>query len=260
MHWILLQRLGFNLWARAILFFGPSMRVLTGEIVSSGLLSFGYAESALTALMIETVKPGMSFIDVGAHLGYESILAATLVGRHGHVIAFEPQPKIAEMARRNLSSFPQVRIVQSAVGEKCGATHVEDKGLTGSAFSGRSVNDIGIRVPLVRLDAAIEPGERPVHIIKCDTEGGEVSVLEGAMTLLREDMPLIILEAEMPECDQARPRIAEFEALLAPLGYKAFLFDFDGEFFVGEKGGFVPGHANVGFAPPVWMERVSRFG
>ncbi len=69
-----LQRLGFNKWVRAPLFFGSRMWLLTGEVTSSGLLAFGYSEVALTALMLNLIKPGMSVIDVGAHLNSSTSL------------------------------------------------------------------------------------------------------------------------------------------------------------------------------------------
>jgi hypothetical protein len=68
-HWIILQRLGQNRWVNTRVFWGDSIRLLTGEIISRGILSFGYSETALTALMIEVLKPGMRVVDVGTHLG-----------------------------------------------------------------------------------------------------------------------------------------------------------------------------------------------
>lgn len=256
LHWMLLQSLGLKVWARARLFFGPSMCVLTGEAVSGGILAFGYAETALTALMLKTVKPGMTFVDIGAHFGYEATLAAALVGREGHVISFEPQPKVAVVARRNLARFPQVRFVEAAVGEQDGTLELEDRSLTESAFTGRMVEGHSIAVPMVRLATALHAAERPVHVLKCDVEGGEMFVLSGALELLRQDQPLLILEAEMPD-NESRPRIREFEALLNPLGYEAMLFEFDGALRIGRLGELTTHHANVAFVPSRMLPIVS---
>jgi hypothetical protein len=75
LHWLFLQRLGWRRWVKARVFWGDPIYLLTGESVSRGILPFGYAELALTVLMIEFLEPGMRVVDVGAHLGYEAMLA-----------------------------------------------------------------------------------------------------------------------------------------------------------------------------------------
>jgi hypothetical protein len=70
LHWLLLQRLVWHRWVKGRVFWGDPIFVLTGEDIFRGILSFGYSELALTALMIESLEPGMRVVDVGAHLGY----------------------------------------------------------------------------------------------------------------------------------------------------------------------------------------------
>ena len=103
-------------------------------------------------------------------------------------------------------------------------------------------------VALVTLPDALRADERPVHIVKCDVEGGEIGVLRGAFDLLRLDQPLLILEAEMPGEPPDRPPIKAYADFLALLGYRPLLFDYDGELGVGQLGDFTPGHANVLFS------------
>jgi len=262
LHWVVLQRLGVRLWVRVPLFFGVRMRVLTGETVSTGLLAFGYTETALTMLMLELVEPGMTFVDVGAHFGYEAMLASVLVTTSGRVISFEPQSKIARIAKGNLRPFSQTRFVEAAVGDQEGSLVLQDLGLQRSAFVGRSCGEGPAQtVAMVTLAAALRPEERPVHVIKCDVEGGEIAMLRGSLDLLKADQPLLILEAEMPAEDQSRSRIKAYQQLLGPLGYHALLFDFDGALKVGQMGDFEPGHANALFFPPSWRNRLAkRFG
>jgi hypothetical protein len=107
LHWLILQRLGVRWWVKAPVFWGDHMHLLTGEVVSRGILGFGYAEPALTALMLKIVKPGMRFVDVGAHCGYEAMLASVLLGREGRVISFEPQTQIAQWTEQNLRISPR---------------------------------------------------------------------------------------------------------------------------------------------------------
>jgi FkbM family methyltransferase len=246
LHWLLLQKFGFQLWVRAPMFWGGRMYVLTNETISKGILSFGYAESAITALMLRTVKPGMRVVDIGAHLGYEAMLASHLVGAGGRVVSFEPQPRIAWWTRRNLQPYSQCRVVESAVGDFNGIINLTDTELLYSAFASATEQSEGsIRVPITTLSDAITTGERPVNFVKCDVEGMEMSVLRGALDILGKDRPLLVLEGEMPGSD--RPRIRELAAFLEPLGYSGLMFDFDGELQLGPLGTLDVGHANVAF-------------
>jgi FkbM family methyltransferase len=263
LHWVMLQRLGFTVWAKVPLFFGPRMCVLTGETVSKALLAFGYTETALTALLLEFLEPGMTFVDIGAHFGYEAMLGSALVGPTGHVVSFEPQPEIAAIAKQNLSLFAQTRLVEAAVGEADGSLDLQNLGLKLSAFAGRAGSHGGptITVPMVTLASVLRADERPIDMLKCDAEGGEIAVLHGSLDLIKNDRPLLVLEGEMPADNPNRPRIKEFERLLEPLDYRALLFDFGGGLRVGMLGDFEPGHANVAFFPPAWRARLAaRFG
>jgi FkbM family methyltransferase len=252
MHWLIAQRLGRQHWVRAPLFFGESMWVLTGETISGGLLSFGYSETALTALMLRVLRPGMRFVDVGAHLGYEALLACALVGESGRVVSYEPQAGIARYTARNLKPFPQAKLLVSAVADYKGELAFDELPLARSAFSGTAAGMSGSRritVAVTTLDDGLLGDARPVDFIKVDVEGGEMAVLRGAMDVLERDRPCIVLEAEMPSGSAPRSRVREFSEFLQPLGYRGISFDFDGELRLAPLGGLAEGHANVAFVP-----------
>src|SRR4051812_33607168 len=67
---LLVQKLGLHWRVPARLFWGERMRVLTGENASRMLLSFGYSEAALTALLCDLIIPGQRVVDIGTHFGY----------------------------------------------------------------------------------------------------------------------------------------------------------------------------------------------
>jgi FkbM family methyltransferase len=252
LHWLLLQRLGINRWVRVPLFFGEHMWVLTGETTSSSMLGFGYSEPTITALMLRLLRPGMRFVDVGAHLGYEAVLASVLVGSTGKVVSFEPQPQIVEWTARNLEQFPNARIVRAAAGEATGTIQFTELEILRSAFSGAAIcEEMGrrISVPVTTLDEALDVCERPVDFLKCDAEGAEMSVLRGAERILREDKPFLVLEAEMPPESGPRPRVDEFERYLRPFGYEGVYFDYDGNLKMAALGKMKVHHANVAFVP-----------
>jgi FkbM family methyltransferase len=250
LHWLLLQRFGGRRWVKGRVFWGDPIYLLTGELISGSILPFGYSELALTALMIEFLKPGMHVVDVGAHLGYEAMLASALVGREGRVVSFEPQEQIATWTVKNLRQFPQARLVKAAVGESQGKTKFFQHDILRSAFSGQSADlgqDVGkqYEVDVTTIGAALVAGERPIDFIKCDAEGMEMAVLRGAIDILGEDKPFLVLEAEMP--DGRRARVREFSELLSPMGYRGISFDYDGNLKLAPLGSFVEGHANVAF-------------
>jgi FkbM family methyltransferase len=252
LHWLLLQRLGWQRWVKGRVFWGDPIFVLTGEDISRCILSFGYSELALTALMIEFLGPGMRVVDVGAHLGYEAMLASVIVGREGRVVSFEPQKQMAGWTATNLQQYPQARVVKAAAGQSKGKALFTECDIIHSAFSGQgtgSEKDIGrqYEVEVTTLDEALLKDERPVDIIKCDAEGSEMLVLRGALNILSEDKPLLVLEAEMPNHAEFGPRVKEFEELLGPMGYRGLSFDYDAKLKVAPLGSLVAGHANVAF-------------
>jgi len=252
LHWLFLQRLGWRRWVKARVFWGDPIYLLTGETVSRGILPFGYAELALTALMIEFLEPGMRVVDVGAHLGYEAMLASVLVGREGRVVSFEPQEQIAGWAVRNLQRFPQARVLKAAAGQSKGRAVFTECDIAHSAFSGQS-SDVNSGVgrqyetEVTTIGEALVKDERPVDFIKCDAEGSEMTVLRGASDILSEDRPFLVLEAEMPNYHKFRPRVREFVELLGPLGYQGLSFDYDGRLKLAPLGSLNEGHANVAF-------------
>ncbi|HTV26221.1 MAG TPA: FkbM family methyltransferase [Xanthobacteraceae bacterium] len=261
---LVLQRLGHQRWVKARCFWGEPIQVLTGELVSKGILAFGYHELALTALMIEVLKPGMRFVDVGTHIGYEAMLASRLVGLDGRVVAFEPQGQIAIWAERNLRRFHQARLVQAAVGETEGRCDFTELQISSSAFSrvhATPKTSFGrqYEVPVATIDTTLDEEERPVDFIKIDVEGNEMSVLRGALDVLRKDKPFLVLEAEMPSLQLVRPRIMEFQGLLEPLGYRGLSFDYDGGLNLGPLGSSRAGHANVGFVHSSKMTYLEGF-
>jgi FkbM family methyltransferase len=252
LHLLLLQRMGWHGWVQCRVFWGDPIYVCTGESVSRGILPFGYGELALTALMIRFLEPGMHVLDVGAHLGYEAMLASVLVGREGRVVSFEPQEQIAGWTAKNLKRFPQARVVKAAAGQSKGKAVFTECDIARSSFSGQTTDpNAGVgrqyKTEVTTIGEALVKDERPVDFIKCDAEGSEMAILRGAPDILSEDRPFLVLEAEMPDYHGLRPRVREFVELLGPLGYRGLSFDYDGRLKLAPLGSLDEGHANVAF-------------
>lgn len=248
---ILLQKMKINREVRVPLFFGDKMNVITGEIVSTNIISFSYSEIALTAIMLKLIGPGQLVVDIGTHFGYEALLASRLVGENGRVVCFEPIPATFKLAAKNLQR-PNVQMYNHAVGAANGTVKMQNKPIVESAFNGISTDlteaDL-IDIPLVTLDSVLAGRDRPVNFIKCDVEGFEMEVLKGSTNILKEDKPILALEADMPSpTDNSTKRADEIAAFLLPYGYRGYTFDLTGSTLkIGALNSFKVYHANILF-------------
>ena len=167
--------------------------------VTPGLRSGEY-EPHLTAVFERYCRPGMTVVDVGANLGYYSLLASRLVGASGRVVALEPN---SENCRLLLSSLrmggvTNVQLIPVAADTEAGwayySTHVGSNG--GLIEDQDLLKHPGTVVPTFRLDDIVEG---PVGFLKMDVEGAEGRVVKGATRLIERDRPIITteLKAEM---------------------------------------------------------------
>ena len=245
------QKFELHRQLNARLFWGEPMTVLTGETVSRTILSFGYSESALTALLCDLIKPGQSLVDIGTHFGYEAMLMARLTGAEGSVHAFEPNPEVAAIAARNLSAMPWIQLHRLALSDCDGHTSFAVPPLAQSAFGGLGGEAVRrVDVELQTLDRVLNQRMKPVALLKCDAEGHEQAILRGARQLIERDHPILVLETGMPDSSgKSTPEAKELAELLAPSGYRAFSFEFDGALRVGPLDTFSTGHANTLYLP-----------
>jgi FkbM family methyltransferase len=162
--------------------------------VTPGLRSGEY-EPHLTAVFERYCRPGMTVVDVGANLGYYSMLASRLVGASGRVVALEPN---SENCRLLLSSLrmggvTNVQLIPVAADAEAGwayySTHVGSNG--GLIEDQDLLKHPGTVVPTFRLDDIVEG---PVGFLKMDVEGAEGRVVKGATRLIGRDRPIITTE------------------------------------------------------------------
>ena len=150
-------------------------------------------EPEVTAVLRRTLQQGMTFIDLGANIGYFSMLAAHLVGPTGFVLAVEPNPdnvRLLEASRRS-NGFEHVMCMQVAAGRRLGllmlnATH--SNGTTSAIADDLETVLMAKTVACAPLDLLFEGGRR-VNLIKIDVEGAEYNALLGAERLLARDHP-----------------------------------------------------------------------
>jgi FkbM family methyltransferase len=140
--------------------------------------------------------------DVGANLGFFSLVAARLVGAsEGRVYAFEPAPENAEAIRRNaqLNLLPNITVIDRAVSSHAGTARlqiVDDQSWSRlEEFGAHPGTEVVLEVETVSIDGLLDAGELPPPaLVKIDVEGAELAVLEGMAKTIAEHRPVIVCE------------------------------------------------------------------
>lgn len=165
------------------------MRGHTADLIQRYVYYFGQWEPAISRWVRGYVRPGDVVVDVGANVGWYTLLAARLVGPTGRVIAVEASPTIAARLRENVAMnpavAPRVTVCECAAGDRHGVVPVyladaENTGKTSlHAASGAAAEcTVPIR-PLADILAGVELHR--VRIIKIDVEGAEPQVIAGLL-------------------------------------------------------------------------------
>ncbi|HMD41193.1 MAG TPA: FkbM family methyltransferase [Candidatus Acidoferrum sp.] len=177
----------------------------------------GGGEPEVQEALQQNLRPGMTFYDIGANIGFFSLLAARLVGKEGRVVAFEADPEVAARLREHVArnSFGWITVEEKAVWSEPRAVFFARTDPATSPDRGLGhVVPVGagdtIQVDAVPLDdyTCTQPA---ADFLKCDVEGAEVEVFRGARRLLKEKRPGVICEMHSEENN--RILIEEFSRL-----------------------------------------------
>ncbi|OYY77115.1 MAG: hypothetical protein B7Y43_11520 [Sphingomonas sp. 28-62-20] len=176
----------------------------------------------MSALFHLLCTPETVLVDVGANFGYFTVLGANLIGNRstGRVFWFEPNPKLAALARRNLEinwSMAPVTFHEAAVADFCGSVtlHIPPGHGANASLSASDAFDCEERVvQAVRLDDVLPAGV-VVDLLKVDVEGHEAGVLRGARELIARSPDLhLIMEWSQGQMRQASIDSAEIITML----------------------------------------------
>lgn len=166
--------------------FNHSISILThekNELVSDMIRQDKIWEAYETKIILDTLKPGQNFIDVGANIGYYSLIASKQVGTEGRVIAFEPEPQNYALLKNNieLNQLDNVTAVNCGLGHEPGKLELfisqENKGdhRCFDADKNRDAIEIEIRTG----DRVFSENTSDLHFIKMDTQGFEANIIKG---------------------------------------------------------------------------------
>jgi FkbM family methyltransferase len=147
------------------------------------------------------IKRGDVVYDLGANVGFYSLLASVLVGPEGQVFSFEPVPKNLTFLRRHLELNRVRNCSVRDVAVSCSdGTSKFDLGRNSSMGHLTCDSQNALSVRTVALDNLIASGQvPPPNVIKCDIEGGEYDALRGASEILSKHSPMIFLATHGPE-------------------------------------------------------------
>ncbi len=224
-----------------------------------------HVQKCLGALL----SPGDVYVDVGAHIGYHAVWAASLVGQTGKVFAFEADPVNFKRLSENLRPFPGGVAINKAVWSSSGTVTFERSSESGESGWGTltAVRDLKtgehLETNSVSLDdwCSADRIDR-ITLVKIDAEGSEVGILEGAETLIENFRPAIISEVNVVVLEQARTSSMALMTILERHRYT--LFEFEGMRLEAFPGSREPKSPEV-LALPVerleeLRERLRKFG
>ncbi len=169
--------------------------------VSRQIRDNGIWEPYETSLLVRYLKKGDTFLDIGANIGYYSVIAASLVGEEGLVIAYEPDPENFRLLRQNLAAnaltnvYPVMAAAADYDGRSCLYLSEDNKGDHRLYDNGKGRRHRQVAV----IDAGAHMAEigRQVDFVKIDTQGSETAVVRGLYDLLRKNRSRLTMVVEV---------------------------------------------------------------
>jgi FkbM family methyltransferase len=187
----------------------------------------GTNELPVQEVVADSLRPGAVFYDIGANVGFFTLLAARMVGPAGRVYAFEPVPANASAISRNaeLNGFANVAVRQVAVSRASGraelvlASHPGGASLRSSEVG--PCDAVGsMEVETVSIDDLVAQGHlEPPSVIKLDVEGAEVDALAGMHRTVEQYGPVIIYEVDDTDDASFERRRKHLDDLVGGWGY-----------------------------------------
>jgi FkbM family methyltransferase len=189
--------------------------------------STGDYEPVTTQMVESMLEEGMTFIDIGAHVGLFTLPAKKWVGKSGRVVAFEPHPDNFAMLTRNANENNlTAELVNAAVSDVTGEVQLHTSTFnSGDHQIYHSNGRKGVEVSCIKLDDFLQEGEK-VDLIKMDVQGAEAAAFHGMERVLKENQKIkIIWELSPSQLQNAGADAASLLAWLKALGFVCTMID-----------------------------------
>jgi len=160
-------------------------------------------EVFVSKIMYKYVKKGDIVLDLGANIGYYSLLLAKLVGDNGKVYSFEPDPDNFKLLKKNIKAndYHNIVAIQKAVSDRTGKIRLfleKDNSTMHKIYRARGENCTTIEIESVSLDDFFKDKNKKINFIKMDIEGAEGGAIKGMQKLLDENDNIIIFSEFCP--------------------------------------------------------------
>lgn len=196
-----------------------------------GILVCPQSGSGESLAMRKFVRAGDVVFDIGAHLGFYTLVLSQLTGNVGKVFAFEPNPELLPSLRKTVASLSNVELFEIALSDRKDTLDLfvpEDASMASLSdwTEGIAGNVHTVPCTMNRLDDLVKNGDLPVpQFIKCDVEGAELSVFRGGIeTLDRFDAPVILFEVNAKAARSFGSDVREYFEFLESLKNPGYTF------------------------------------
>jgi len=196
--------------------------LIPGDVISGSVAFTGFYELGLTNHIGRQAVAGGMLVDVGANMGYFSLLWAGL-NPSAKVIAFEASPRNVGLFQNNVKQNNlegRITVIPKAAGDHAGTVRFDPGAVQQTGWGGISAGTLAnsIPVPMVRLDEQL-PGVR-IDVLKIDVEGADTLVLLGCERLLRDQkVKNIYFEQNARRMEQMGIAQGEAHRFLRSVGY-----------------------------------------
>ena len=210
---------------------GLPIEVNTRDLVGGFIARHGWWEPETVAFMQRWLRPGMTVIDAGAHVGQYALLASGCVGPEGRVHAFEPHPRLHAILCRNLARVGCTNVAAQplALGRRCEErpfflARTDNLGASSLRPDPLVPDSSAVRVQVTSLDAYLAAHAVPhVDLLKINVEGAERDVLAGAAATLAANPDIVLVVEFLREnAERWGHTIEALETDLRAYGFRLF--------------------------------------
>ena len=224
------DRMDFLMRSRSRIFGHEMYLDPNDSIVSPFLLRDGYFEPYETALIASQVRQGDVVLDIGANIGYYTLILARLVGETGRVYAFEPDPNNFEFLRKNVraNGYQNVIYIKKAVSDKTGPLSLylcpDNKG-DHRIYDSQDDRET-LSIEAVTLDEHFSDFQGQINFIKMDIQGAEGRAVKGMKKLLAQHPETAMITEFWPAgLERSGVSATDYLSDLEELGFQLFRID-----------------------------------
>ncbi len=184
-----------------------NFKMVKGRTTRYSILTGRLCEYSLSILIKNKIKNGMIVFDIGANIGGTSLLFSKLVGSHGHVYAFEPDPTLCSVLKKNieLNNLHNVSIFQTAISDKIGMSffsiNPEQDG--DNRLESQKIRIDSIEVKTISIDKFCKDHDILPDFIKIDIQGYEPKAIQGMFNVLHNQTNIELLTEFYPSAMMA---------------------------------------------------------